>query len=83
MADACALTMFSGKNIFIFGIQKSLRAFLNPLFTGGKLPQSKPDGFASSLREGASGETGNFALEPETVPLCQWLSLWESWRVSA
>ena len=40
---------------------------------GGKilLPQSKPDGFDSSLGEGASGATGNFALEPETVPLCQ------------
>ena len=40
---------------------------------GGKilLPQSKPDGFASSLGEGASGAPANFALEPETVPLCQ------------
>ncbi len=37
----------------------------------GELPQSKPDGFASSLWEGASGETGSFAVEPETLPLCQ------------
>ena len=29
-----------------------------------KLPQSKPDGFASSLPEGASGETGHFAVQP-------------------
>ena len=36
-----------------------------------ELPQSKPDGFASSLGEGASGAPGNFAFEPETVPLCQ------------
>ena len=36
-----------------------------------ELPQSKPDGFASSLGEGASGAAGNFALEPETVPPCQ------------
>ena len=34
-----------------------------------ELPQSKPDGFASSLGEGASGATGSFALEPETVSL--------------
>ena len=34
-------------------------------------PQSKPDGFDSSLGEGASGAPANFALEPETVPLCQ------------
>ena len=36
-----------------------------------ELPQSKPDGFASSLGEGASGAPGNFALEPGTLPLCQ------------
>ena len=36
-----------------------------------KLPQSKPDGFASSLGEGASGETRKFAIKPETFPLRQ------------
>ena len=35
------------------------------------LPQSKPDGFASSLWEGASGETGHFAVQPGTFPPCQ------------
>ena len=34
MASACALAMFSGKNIYNFGVQKRLRAFLNPIFTG-------------------------------------------------
>ena len=34
MAAACALAIISGIG-FLFGIQKSLRAFLNPLFTGG------------------------------------------------
>ena len=68
MAAACALAIISGIG-FLFGIQKSLRAFLNPLFTGGELPQSKPDGFASSLREGASGETGNFPAMPRALPL--------------
>jgi len=34
MASAFALAIFSGIG-FLFGIQKSLRAFLNPLFTSG------------------------------------------------
>ena len=38
---------------------------------GDKLPQSKPDGFDSSLGEGASGETAHFACEPGSVPPCQ------------
>ena len=36
MASACALAMFSGKIILNFGVQKRLRAFLNPIFTGRK-----------------------------------------------
>ena len=36
MASACALAIISGIG-FLFGIQKSLRAFLNPLFTGGSV----------------------------------------------
>ena len=34
MASACALSMFSGKIILNFGVQKCLRAFLYPIFTG-------------------------------------------------
>ena len=34
-------------------------------------PSVKPCGFASSLGEGASGETGYFAFKPECLPLCQ------------
>ena len=34
MASACALAMFSGKNIYNFGVQKRPQAFLNPIFTG-------------------------------------------------
>ena len=37
----------------------------------------------SSPKGGASGETAHFACEPEALPPCQELSLWESWRVSA
>ncbi len=61
----CALAIFSGKNIFNFGFQESLRTFLKPIFTGGvwnELPQSKPDGFASSLWEGAFGMAESFSL---------------------
>ena len=60
MRSAFALRIVSGKNIFNFGFQESLRTFLKPFFTGGvwnELPQSKPDGFASSLGEGAFGIT--------------------------
>ena len=51
--------------------QHFLTSFFQILCGESRLPQSKPDGFASSLGEGASGITGNFTLTPETVPLCQ------------
>ena len=35
MASACALAMFSGKNIYNFAILENLRIFRNCLFTGG------------------------------------------------
>ena len=34
MPSACALGIISGKIILNFGVQKRLRAFLNPIFTG-------------------------------------------------
>ena len=37
----------------------------------GITPSVKPCGFASSLGEGASGETGDFAIQPATLPPCQ------------
>ena len=40
MASACALAMFSGKIILNFGVQKRLRAFLNPIFTGGVVEEN-------------------------------------------
>ena len=60
-----ALAIFSGRIILNFGATERLRAFRCSIFTGGvwnELPQSKPDGFASSLGEGASGAPANFAL---------------------
>ncbi len=35
MPSARALGILSGKNIFDFGVQESLRTFLYPVFTGG------------------------------------------------
>ena len=51
--------------------QHFLTSFFQILCGGARLPQSKPDGFASSLGEGASGVSANFVLQPETVPSCQ------------
>ena len=65
MRAACALRTIRGRIIFIFGIAERLRTLRYPIFTGGvrnELPQSKPDGFASSLWEEASGAPANFAL---------------------
>ena len=40
MASACALTMFSGKNIYNFAILENLRIFQNCLFTGGVVTEN-------------------------------------------
>ena len=40
MASACALAMFSGKNIYNFAILENLRIFQNCLFTGGVVAAS-------------------------------------------
>ena len=74
MASAL-LCAYSAEKIFIIRAKSgSLRAARLCIFTGevwNELPQAKPDGFASSLWEGASGAPGNFALQPGTVPPCQ------------
>ena len=64
MASACALAIMSGIG-FLFGIQKSLRAFLNPLFTGGVV---KKNGICSAafcesaaLRAGACSPSGELS----------------------
>ena len=62
MASACALAMFSGKIILNFGVQKRLRAFLNPIFTGrgrdGKrqLPRRFPAETAARLGKPSCGK---------------------------
>ena len=70
MRAACALRIFSGKNIYNFAILENLRIFQNCLFTGGignELPQSKPTGFDSSLREGAFGMAALFPAEVQSL----------------
>ena len=42
-----------------------------------------PERGKSFLKGRGSGETASLAVRLETLPLCQGLSLWESWRVSA
>ena len=50
--------------------QSAAEAILNRAVPG-ITPSVKPCGFASSLGEGASGETGYFAFKPECLPPCQ------------
>ena len=40
MVSACALTILIGKIIYNFGVQESLRTFLNPIFTGGVVTEN-------------------------------------------
>ena len=58
---------------FYFAILENLRIFQNCLFTGGvgnELPQSKPNGFDSSLGEGASGIAEKFPAKAESLRAC-------------
>ena len=56
MASACALAMFSGKIILNFGVQKRLRAFLNPIFTGGVVTATAAAALVSCGNSRAAGE---------------------------
>ncbi len=40
MRSAFALRIFSGRTILNFGVQKRLRAFLNPIFTDGVVTEN-------------------------------------------
>lgn len=67
MPSAYALGIISGIG-FLFGIQKSLRAFLNPLFTGGVV---KANGIYNAASSGSA-----FQIVPHkrngsaAVPFC-------------
>ncbi len=71
MASAFALAIFSGIG-FLFGIQKSLRAFLNPLFTSRVVTENGICSAAfcetSSPKGRASGKAAHFAIESKTFP---------------
>ena len=55
MVSAGALTIISGRIIFYFGVQKRLRAFLNPIFTGGVV---KENGIYSAASYGSAAPCG-------------------------
>ena len=61
MRSAFALRIFSGKNIFNFGFQESLRTFLKPFFTGGVVA-------GNSICSAAFCESA--ALRERLLPVC-------------
>ena len=80
MRSAFALRIISGKIIYNFGIPERLRTLRYSIFTGrvwNELPQSKPDGFASSPKGRAKSTAGSFLIMPNTLAtnVTAWLSL--------
>ncbi len=65
MASACALAMFSGKNIYNFAILENLRIFQNCLFTGGVVEENGICSAAfcesAALRAGDSSPLGELS----------------------
>ncbi len=75
MASAFALAIFSGIG-FLFGIQKSLRAFLNPLFTSRVVTEN---GICSAaFYESAALWAAFSPSQALTRQLSQRESLWQS-----
>ena len=62
MAAACALAIFSGKNLFTFVVQKRLRAFLNHFFTRGVWERTSPVTYGDK-----KGSTGTATAVTEGV----------------
>ena len=76
MPSAFALGIFSGKFIFIFVFQKSLRAFLNPLFTSRVVTEN---GICSAaFCESAALWAASSPSQALTRQLSQRESLWQS-----
>ena len=65
MASACALAMFSGKNIYNFAILENLRIFQNCLVTGGVVEENGICSAAfcesAALRAGARSPSGELS----------------------
>ena len=62
MASACALAIISGIG-FLFGIQKSLRAFLNPLFTSRVVTENGSSSACFLRKCGAAGTAKDLISE--------------------
>ena len=62
MASACALAMFSGKNIYNFAILENLRIFQNCLFTGGVVTAN--GSFSAAFCESAALRESTAGLRP-------------------
>ena len=56
MRSAFALRIISGIIIYNFGVQESLRTFLNPIFTGRGRSQKVPFTFTTLSREKVNRE---------------------------
>ena len=56
MRSAFALRIISGRTILNFGVQKRLRAFLNPIFTDGVVTENGICSAAFLRKHGAAGE---------------------------
>ena len=65
MRSAFALRIVSGRTILNFGVQKRLRAFLNPIFTGGVVEKNGSCSAAfcesAALRAGARSPLGELS----------------------
>ena len=93
MASAYALAIFSGIG-FLFGIQKSLRAFLNPLFTSRVVTENGicSAAFCESAALWAASSPSQALTrqlsqrerpwqKDELYVDCQRLPLWGSWQI--
>ena len=71
MASACALAMFSGKNIYNFAILENLRIFQNCLFTGGVVEENGicSAAFCESAALGLVSSPSPSLLCKSTLPL--------------
>mgnify|MGYP006992646117 CR=1 FL=1 len=68
MASACALAIFSGKNIYNFAILENLRIFQNRLFTGGVVTASGSCSAAFCESAALGGRTLSGSLRDATFP---------------
>ena len=68
-ARRAALRIFSGKNIFNFGIPERLRTLRYAIFTGGNTPSVKACGFATFPKGTAFGGNGKLSGIAQRRPL--------------